>query len=147
MKPISHVAVSAVTSVVFGYVTQSWTATLACFISGILFDLDHVLDYIIHKKRIPFRLSELEAFCSEEKGGKLYLIFHCYELMILYWLLVVIFGAGVFWIGIGIGITIHFIADEIVNPLRPLSYWFVYRIKHRFDKKGIFKKDLYDTLK
>ena len=137
MKPTSHALVSGGVSAGFYFLTQSWPATLVCFLSGIFIDLDHHLDYILARKRIPWRYKDLWEFCSNKGQGKVYLIFHSYELLALLWFSLFYFQLGVGWWGLAIGVTIHIVFDELVNPLKPLGYFFFYRLQHGFDRKKL----------
>ena len=147
MKPVSHTILSGVTSAAFAYATHAWWATIVCFLSGIFIDLDHFLDFALHKKKIPFRYKELFAFCADEKDGRMYLILHSYELFALYWLAVTFYQADAVWIGLGVGVTIHMIADQVANPLKPLAYFLSYRIKQGFEKRNIFRPEYYAKMR
>ena len=147
MTPAGHVVISAATGGIFLYSTHSWAGAVACFFSGIFIDLDHHLDFYLEKGKIPLRYSELLYFCEKEKTGKLYLFFHSYELLALFWLLIMFLHLGYFWSGLALGLTTHLIADQIFNPLKPLGYFLIYRIRNDFDKAKIFVDDFYHSLK
>ncbi|MFA5088509.1 MAG: hypothetical protein WC552_05685 [Candidatus Omnitrophota bacterium] len=144
MTPMNHAAVSGVTSVLFGSLTQSWSAGVVCFLSGIFIDVDHILDFMIYKKRISINYRELDSFCGKERGGKLYLIFHSYEALLLCGLIVIFFDTSVLWDGFVVGYGVHLVADKIVNPLKPLAYSFLYRMKNNFEKESLFQEGFYE---
>lgn len=140
MKPIHHVIVSTGVSAVFAYWAKSWGGVGACFLSGILIDLDHHLDYWIYKKELPVSYKKLKNFLKNDHGSKLYLVFHSYELLGLLWFSIYYFHLNMIWLGVGIGTTVHLICDEFVNPLRPFAYFLIYRIRTGFERKHFLKK-------
>lgn len=147
MKPSEHVVISAVTGGIFFAGTQSWPGTIACFLSGVFIDIDHHLDFFLNKGRFPWKYSDLWSFSAEEKDGKFYLILHSYELFAFWWFLVLYLHPDVLWFGILVGMSVHIIADQAVNPANLLAYFFVYRLKHNFEKKWVFNSEYYKSLK
>jgi hypothetical protein len=146
MKPAHHVIISGGVSAILAIWVKSPPAILACFLSGIFIDLDHYLDYYLERKELPLSYRKLVDFCNNDHKSKLRLPLHSYELLLLLWISVFYFSLGVFWVGVAIGLTTHIICDEIFNPLRPLSYFLIYRIRHGFNRKMIFKKGYFNEI-
>jgi len=145
MRPTHHVIISAGVTALFSLWIQSKLALTACFLSGILIDVDHHLDYWINKGKFPWRYKDLWNFCAnKEQRGRIYLIFHSYEIIILMWALIYVYDLNVVWTGLMLGVTVHIICDEIYNPFRPLAYFFFYRMIHRHDKPSLYKKGYTD---
>ncbi len=135
---------SGLTMAAFYALTRpSWEATTVCFLSGILIDVDHVVDLCIYKKRIVLSAQALFNFCEREKGGKLYLVLHSYELLALLWISIGLFKLSDVWLGLALGLSVHMALDQFSNPVRPWVYFFWYRIKYGFAKEHIFKADYY----
>jgi len=120
---------------------------LVCLLAGVLIDLDHVVDFYIHKqaKSInPLKFyRDLCDWCLGLKFDFLYIFLHSIELIFLIWLLIWIFNLGIFWIAIAVGFTQHMILDLIFNikrflPLR--GYFFFYRMKKAFKKEFLLRK-------
>lgn len=147
MKPSEHTVISVVTSGIFYAGTHSWPGTVMCFLSGIFIDLDHHLDFVLNKGRFPWKYPDLWSFAAEEKDGKFFLIFHSYELFAVLWFAVLYFHLDPVWFGMMVGATVHMIADQAANPASPLAYFFIYRLKHGFEKKWVFDSEYYKTLK
>ena len=143
MRARYHVVASAGISLGFQAAMHSWPATLGCFLSGILIDIDHYLEYCISKKKFPYRYKELLDFCLYHKESKLYLFFHAYEYLIILWLSIYFFDLGKIWIGIAIGLTAHLIFDQFTNPIKPLFYFLTFRIKNKFETSKIVSKDYF----
>jgi hypothetical protein len=133
MRARYHVIASAGISLGFQAAMHSWPATLGCFLSGILIDVDHYLEYYIVRKEFPFQYKDLVKFCMENKQKKLYLVFHAYEYLILLWFSIFFFSLGKIWIGIAVGLTTHLIFDQFTNPIKPLFYFLTFRIKNKFE--------------
>ena len=140
MRARYHVIVSAGVSLGVQAYFNSWPATTTCFLSGILIDLDHFLDYYIEKKTIPFRYKDLVDFCIDFKGKKVFLLLHSYELLIMLWLLIYLLHLDLAWIGFAIGVTIHMAFDQFTNPIKPLFYFLTYRILNHFKSSKLLLK-------
>ena len=143
MSPIAHVLISTGAGAALAYVSHSSEAGMACVIGGVLIDLDHHLDYFFAKKKIPWTLGQIRDYYDGEKAGKLFLLFHSYELLLILWLLYYFCGGDIF-LGVLFGATGHLICDQFYNPLKPLSYFLFYRIQNGFEKKNLFNKEHYE---
>jgi len=104
------------------------------------------VDYYLERKELPLSYKKLVEFCNSGDHTKLRLFLHSYELLILLWIGITYFSFGEVWLGIAVGFTTHIICDEIVNPMRPMGYFFTYRIKHNFNRKMIFKTKYSDEI-
>jgi hypothetical protein len=135
MRTRYHIAASAGISLGFQAVGHSWPATLGCFLSGILIDTDHYLEYIIFRKKFPFRYQDLVEFCNDTTVNKQYLAFHAYEFLFVLWLSIYFFALGKIWAGIALGLTTHMLLDQWTNPIKPLFYFMTFRFKNQFEKR------------
>jgi len=144
MSPTQHTVVSTVVSFGFWSLTQSWAASILCFLGGIFIDLDHLLDYWIAKRKIFFTYPELLKFFEQESQGKMYLIFHSYEFLCVLWILEIAFLPSPEFLAVLAGTTIHLFLDQFFNEMRPFSYFFSYRIKCHFRKEEIFAPGYYE---
>lgn len=137
MKPSQHIVASAAIATGLQFTLHSWPATLGCFFSGVLIDLDHYLDYCIIHKKFPFKYQDLVEFCFDIDVKQHYLFLHAYELMFILWVLIYYLGLGKIWIGIALGLTTHMIFDQFTNPIKPLFYLITYRAMNGFEKSKI----------
>ncbi len=137
MRARYHVVASAVVAVGFQSAVNSWPAALGCFLSGVLIDLDHYLEYCILRGKFPFRYKELVEFCLYGKDNKVYLLFHAYEFIVILWAGIYFFHLGSIWIGIALGLTVHMIFDQFTNPIRPLFYFLTFRFAQKFEKSKL----------
>ena len=134
MRARNHVIVSAGVSLGLQMTLHSWPATLGCFFSGFLIDIDHYLEYYLLRKKFPYRYKDLVDFCCYNNEGKVYLIFHAYEYLFILWFSIYFFHLGLLWLGFAIGLTTHLIFDQFTNPIKPLFYFLTFRIKNQFEK-------------
>ncbi len=141
MRARNHVILSTGISLGFQAIVHSWPATFVCFLSGVLIDLDHYIEYYFHRGKLPDNYKELFNFCVPYKEKKIYLIFHAYEYLFILWLLIFFFHLNSMWLGLAIGLTAHLISDQIANPIVPLGYLLTYRIQSQFESFKIIKQN------
>ena len=148
MTPTAHVIASALTSAAFAAATQSWEGVVACFLSGIFIDIDHHFDVWIYRKKILFHIKHIYDFCEKEKGGRLYLMFHSYELLAAFWMCIIFFHLSTIWLGVAVGLSVHLLLDQWGNTkcVNPWTYFLWYRLKNNFSKEAIFSPEFYRTL-
>lgn len=143
MKITHHAMTSVLISGALYAISRSWGLTIGSFISGVLIDADHIIDYwIAHGLRFDVR--QFFFYFDEKnfkKRKKLFFILHGWE-----WL--GIFAAAAWltewnqWItGLMIGYVQHMVLDELHNNknfrLRPYvwGYFLLWRWKNKFHFK------------
>lgn len=146
MRPTYHVMISGGVSAVLAFWIQSWGAVWACFLSGIFIDLDHHWDYWLIKKELPLSYKKLVDFSRNHQERKMYLFFHSYELIFLLWVSIYYFDLNLIWLGVAVGVTTHILCDEFTNPMKPLAYFLIYRMRNRFQRKLLVKKSILSGL-
>ncbi len=121
------------------FFTHSWLYFLMSLALGVLIDFDHVFDYIREEKKFDFK----DLFIKSYKGDfvKLYLIFHCYEFIIIAWIAAFFLNNYTFAIVFTIAYLAHMIPDQFANNIRPFGYFFFYRAYKKFINKKIFYPD------
>lgn len=107
------------------------------FLSGVLVDLDHILDFLfnhsIKKHRDFFNI----LYACDIK--KYILFFHSYEFLIILVSCILIIPSDKYWVSFAIGFGQHLILDAFTNPIRPWGYFLAYRIYSGFERKKILK--------
>ncbi|MFC1698626.1 hypothetical protein ACFL1I_01535 [Candidatus Omnitrophota bacterium] len=116
--------------------TGSWQAGLLCFIAGVLIDLDHGIEYLIHYGLNTFNFKEIYQICNNfakfrKEGQKFFLFFHALEIAILLWI-AYLFWQNIYVLSFAIGYTGHLFLDVTGNILKPSAYFISSRIKNRF---------------
>lgn len=140
MLPSRHIIVSAALGALLFHYTRDVITGLLCFIFGVLIDVDHLIEYIIHRgfSKKVFSLPELYYSCQrfvkpEEQGGekKIYLIFHFFEAAALFWVLYII-TRNLYIFSIALGYSGHLLLDALYNKLKPDVYFLTQRIVKGF---------------
>jgi len=137
MKPIYHIAISSCVSVLVWLIFRSFSATAACFVTGIFLDIDHLIDYAVNyglrfRGRHFFKAFEYEAF------ENIFLFLHSWEFVAIYLALLWIINWKPVAIGAGIGIIVHLLVDHFFNDHSKLAYFFSYRLLHGFSAKHFY---------
>lgn len=140
MKPPLHIAASAAISFVVYLYFKSVSCAIISFLSGILIDLDHILDFCLGYGIKRYNLFFKKIYAVDLK--KLILFFHSYEIVILLWLGIAIIPLGKYWISFTVGLTQHLLFDQFINPITFRGYFLLYRIYHKFDAEKIINKSL-----
>jgi len=138
MKPSIHAITSFSIGVGFGFLTKSVYAGLLCFASGVLVDVDHVMEYVVHFGWRDFSISKVYDACKNMLFKKLYLVFHSAELLLLIWTFAV-YAKNIYLLAVALGYSSHLILDFIGNPLHPFSYFIVKRFMRKFETARLWK--------
>jgi len=122
---------------------KSFVCGAASFLAGVLVDIDHVLDYLINYG-FRFRIKTFWYCSMRTKYGRLSLVLHSYELVILFWVLILAVRPGNIWTAAAVGMTQHLILDHIRNircgKMGWQPYFFLFRLKKGFATDRIMKK-------
>lgn len=137
MKMHQHAAISIGVSGVFWLATQSVSGTLACFLAGILIDLDHIIDYLFNYG-LPFKPKRFFRVFEFEVADNIFVFLHSWEMMLL--------GLAILWVmdgkpvllGLFVGGLSHLALDHFFNHHSPWAYFFAYRLRHRFSGKHYY---------
>ncbi|UCD55009.1 MAG: hypothetical protein JSV93_05695 [Candidatus Omnitrophota bacterium] len=144
MKPSRHIIASLTLGGLLWLFTKSVYVGSLCFASGILVDVDHVLEYIIHHGWKGLTFKNVYRACEQtakQEGKmrfkKIYIIFHTGEAVLLLWAITV-YTKNIYLLAITIGFSLHLILDCIGNSLRPFSYSVCWRAINKFDSNKLF---------
>ncbi len=137
MKLTSHLGVSAITGVAAFFTTHDMYAGISCFLAGWLIDLDHVWDFYRNAGRAFTVRGFFETFENGEIE-KAYLYLHSYEL--LFGLICCCFLTHFNYLlsFTTLGFAVHLFLDQLCNPVKPLGYFFIYRVLHGYHADRIF---------
>jgi hypothetical protein len=143
MNVYKHTAVSFALSALLFITLKKVQMAVACFLTGILIDVDHIFDYYINHElrnkirylRHPLRLLGLlwEDRIKPERAYKLIKALHSLELLIP---ALILYAFGI-WNDIATGILIGFVTHLIMDVLSlghigPISI--IYKVKKRFPR-------------
>lgn len=114
-------------------------AIYACtfLLSGILIDLDHLVDYFIFFKS---RFNLVDFFnCTYLKSKKAYLFLHSWELVFIVLTLAAYFKSQVLWLFF-LSLSLHLTIDNVQRK-NLFAYFLLYRIYKKFDAVIIFPEN------
>ncbi len=142
-----HLISAVPLSLGLGLVSGSAQAGIIAGLTTVLIDVDHVFDYIVSHGR--FRsLKHMFQYCYEGRITRHFLLAHSYE----FWLAAALLLPGrlphVWTLGFLTGWLVHIFFDQMINPARPLTYFFLYRLRVGFRKEriGTPRRNLYTDL-
>ena len=138
MKPTHHALISGGLAAALIAYSKSWGAGLACFLSGVFIDLDHVPEFMFFRRKIFFSFEELWNYWGIRDRGQAFLPLHAWEWLMILWYFIFTMKLNMVWVGLGVGITVHLICDQIFNPLVPGFYFLWFRMKHNFERKRLY---------
>ena len=104
---------------------------MIALLSGFFVDMDHILDFHLNYGFSRSYKTFYDTMMSVDLR-KIYLLFHSFELIILIWACILMFGLGKYWISLAIGMTQHLIFDRLTNPVKPGGYFLAFRIINKF---------------
>ena len=131
MRPVYHILASASVAAVVYRLSGSVVASGASLATGVLIDLDHLVDYF--KARGP--QFDWQYFMGGEyfsDNGQIIVPMHSIELLLVLAALTPLLGQ-VTTLGMAVSFCLHLLMDLWVYPLHPLTYSFIFRWLNRFD--------------
>ncbi len=123
MGPIGHTAVSLGLGGVAWAATGSPLALPVAVTTGVLVDVDHVIDF----------------FDSKDRGRACHMLrpFHAWEYLLLTLAVLLIFSQHPLLLVAFLGYLSHLLLDQFANRVHPLAYFIVYRAAHGFRRRQL----------
>ena len=118
--------------------TGSGSLSGVFFLSGVLIDLDHFWDYF-RNEGLKFNFYDFFNKFYRKQYKKYCLPFHSWELVLVLGLCTQIFPGNKILIGGFLGTFQHLFFDQLFNSVKPLGYFFLYRLNYRFKDTHIFR--------
>ena len=142
MSPFTHLAVSSALGGALWMGLKSFPAGLACLLSGVLLDLDHLLDYVYNHGWRLRPMHFLKTF-KNDILSRIIILLHSWELAPL--AVLAVWRTGWTPVGIGLltGALTHLALDQIFNRHNPWAYFLIYRIYHRFASRPFYGQEEY----
>ncbi len=144
MSPFAHLAVSTALSSLIWLQFKSFYAASACLIGGVLWDLDHIPDYI-YNYGWQIKTKHFMWSFKNDVLRRIIVFLHSWELIVLTAAAVWLTGRHPVGIGFLSGAVVHLTLDQIFNKHHPLAYFFTYRLYHRFLGRRFYGKEEYRT--
>jgi hypothetical protein len=136
MRLSKHIIASGIISAGIYAFTNSVKMAAVSFASGVLLDLDHVVDYWLHDS-FNLDLSRFFDICYTRSLSKTRFFLHSAEL-------VVILAAAAFFTrsslltALVLGACQHLMFDQVLNDVYLGSYFFIYRWSNGFKAETVF---------
>lgn len=108
-----------------------WTMVLSLAF-GVFVDLDHLIDYWYSEGRICFDAHTFLRTRYWQKSGRLFVLFHAFEYLPIVFLVWHAFKGRRWAVAATAAMSSHLLADHLVNELKPLGYFLLYRLAHGF---------------
>jgi len=142
MKFVQHIAVSLVVSALVWFFFRSFTAALACFLTGVFIDIDHLIDYVWNygwkfKARHFFKSFDYEVF------ENIVVFLHSWEFIAVYLALLWLINWQPVALGAFVGIASHLLLDHFFNDHSRFAYFLSYRLWHGFSAKHFYGAEEY----
>ncbi len=129
MRPLHHLAYSSAVASVLLLTTKSPKVAVACVASGVLVDLDHLIEYSNYCGG-KWKWEEFSTGSYFNTKGTVKVIFHSWETAAVMWGIVLknsLIRRSSFLYGITVGYTLHLILDQLGNNLNGMGYFELYR--------------------
>ena len=140
MRLKQHITISLFFSAFLYTISNSWIIFSSSLISGVLIDIDHILDYFM-AYGINIRIKQFFEVCHNLKIPRMRLIFHSWELLFLLSICVFLVGWNPWIVGTIVGFTQHIVLDQVFNKPNKWTYFFFWRLKKGFSSKRCFRID------
>lgn len=118
MAPVFHLVLAGAIGVGVYGVSGSWQSGVATVASGVLPDLDHLLDYY--------------NWFVRRRVHRLFYLFHGWEYLVLCLSAAALMSWHPVMIGVSLGYASHILGDYLVNYRNPAIYSITYRAMRRF---------------
>jgi len=139
MNTQAHIITSVALATALYTHSHSIAESAACFLTGVLIDLDHLIDFYLFSGE-KFSRKRFFSWCLEGRWQKITLLFHSYEIYGLLFLASFFFDSAVLR-GLLWGAGLHLVLDQVANSMKyRLSPWFYllgFRIAVGFRKERL----------
>ena len=146
MKPYEHLAISGGYAVCISLFTRDWKIGLVSVLVGVLWDVDHFIDYW-YRFGFNLDLRKFLTMCHAQYFDKLFLFLHSYEIVFLLGIYFLYVKNSFLFLGVFVPALLHLICDQIFNPVKPLGYFLTLRVYHRFDTDFAFDREKFENEK
>jgi hypothetical protein len=132
MNILLHLPVAIGGGILIYLLTSSLEATILTLLGAIFIDLDHGYEYWRYKKQFPkTNWKEFLHATQQVQLPSIYIFLHSYELVLI--LTPLFYFLMPYLLPLLFGINLHLLFDLSFNPLRWYTYFFLYRLKVKFD--------------
>ena len=150
MTVMPHIIMSISVGTAVGIFSRSFSVGLVCFLSGLLLDVDHIIEYVINFGWKDFTLKAFYETCrrtakqeGEPRFKQVHLIFHSLELAFILWL-AVFYTKNMYVFAATLGYSVHLILDCLGGErgIDFLFYFIGWRATKKFRASQLIRKKL-----
>ena len=139
MQPPKHVIVSLLVSALVWWWLRSSAAAVACFLTGVFIDLDHIVDFLYNSRR-HLRIRRFFTVFEFEVLENVFVFLHSWEFALV-WLVLLLCLPDVrqpVALGLFAGFVTHLALDNLFNRHSRWAYFLLYRLRHGFVAKYFY---------
>lgn len=137
MKFKYHFTVTTILTCILLYFYRNYIFVFCFWLGGIFIDIDHCFDYIRETGDAKITLQKMEKLFCLYQEKKTVIFLHSYEFFLILFLINYFVIKIDFIYGLLAGFITHIFFDILSNPVKIKAYFFLYRLKHSFDKNKI----------
>lgn len=135
---VTHFSLSLLVGILIGFFYQNYSAIYVAFLSGVLIDIDHIVDFLMFNKLKKINMEMLMSGKYFIKNKKIYLFFHGYEYVLITIVLGFIFTEWQWlYFSFSFSLLCHLLYDSFYNRTRWFSYFILYRLYKGFNIKAV----------
>lgn len=151
MSLIAHLSIHFLSGLIAGFIIwRIWKKPVLSYLFAILgsvfVDLDHLIDYFIAFDW-NFKLEYFLKGYQFLENGKIYVLFHGWEYVVILIVLAVILKSKVaksIVLALALGLFFHVSEDVFLNNIPAKSYSVVYRVKNNFSIQKLVDGEHYE---
>lgn len=151
MSLIAHLAIHFISGLIAGFIVwRIWKKPVLSYLFAILgsvfVDLDHLIDYFV-AFGWNFKLDYFLWGYQFLESGKIYVLFHGWEYVVILIVLVVILKSKIvksIILALALGLLFHISEDVLLNNMPIKSYSIIYRVKNNFKIQKLVDRDHYE---
>lgn len=134
MTVTQHAGITSVVCAGLYFASHSPGMVIACFVTGVLIDLDHFLDYVVNFAP-RFGVRHFFHCFKDQVFDRIIVFLHAWEWVGVAIILAVVTQSNVA-IGAAVGLLLHMVLDQVFNRHNPCGYFLLYRLVNKFDAKS-----------
>ena len=146
LHELTHIIISLIVGLIIWKFSGNFYVILIALMGGFFIDLDHLIDYFLAFGP-KFNLAYFLKGYSFLKTDKIYVLFHSWELVFIFFVLTFqrsnVRTFQPILLSFSLSLFLHLIVDVLTNNMKPQSYFLYYRIRNKFELKSLVTRDHY----
>lgn len=122
MTLMKHIVITVPLAVSFYLITRATIGAIGVFISGILTDMDRLIEFW-HDRGFSFNLMEFFEYLKSDSQSRYFIFSHSYEACIFFYILCRLHFFPYFFEGMAVGVILHLFLDYIAMQYKGCGKW------------------------